>query len=231
MAQNLVASWQKEDNKKIILSESVYIRLKGLINLSDFESINSDSVEELGGFLFGYLDKNGNVYFESSSEKIGNKAKDSGHFVPTDEMVDEYILKLQEEKYNCFALVHTHPYTDKEAGRFYSNPDVSLYKNLTSTKTFKGKDVFIFGTLLTASSNYDPNYDDISFISYNPNTNEWSYYPNIYVKNGETLSKLEIVENKVYIDNNGKPYNEITKKQNGITDEELKEDSVRRTLL
>ena len=34
MAQNLVASWQKEDNKKIILSESVYIRLKGLINLT-----------------------------------------------------------------------------------------------------------------------------------------------------------------------------------------------------
>ena len=39
MGQNLVASWQKENNKKIILSETVYIRLKGLINLSDFESI------------------------------------------------------------------------------------------------------------------------------------------------------------------------------------------------
>lgn len=231
MAQNLVASWQKEDSKKIILSESVYIRLKGLINLSDFESINNPFLVEHGTFLFGYVDQDGNVYFDSFSEKIGNKAKDSGHFAPTDEMVDEYIGKLLEPKYNCFALVHTHPYPDKEAGRSYSSPDVSLYKNLTSTKTFKGKEVFIFGTLLTASSNYDPNYDDISFISYNPNTNEWSYYPNIYVKNGETLSKLEIVQDKVYMDNNGKPYNEITKKQNGLTDEELKEDSIKRTLL
>ena len=36
---------------------------------------------------------------------------------------------------------------------------------------------------------------------------------------------------RAYIDNNGKPYNEITKKQNELTDDELKEDSVRRTLL
>lgn len=28
MGQNLVASWQKENNKKIILSKNVYIRLK-----------------------------------------------------------------------------------------------------------------------------------------------------------------------------------------------------------
>ena len=231
MGQNLVASWQKENNKKIILSEAVYIRLKGLINLSDFKSINKSFLTEYGTFLFGHLDKEGNVYFESSSEKIDNKAKNSGHFAPTDEMVDEYIRKLLEPKYNCFALVHTHPYTDKEAGRSYSSLDVSLYKNLTSTKIFKGKDVFIFGILLTASSNYNPDYDDISFISYNTNTNEWSYYPNIYVKNGENLSKLEIVEDKVYMDNNGKPYNEITKNQNGLTDEELKEDSVKRTLL
>lgn len=231
MGQNLVASWQKENNKKIILSEAVYIRLKGLINLSDFKSINKSFLTEYGTFLFGYLDKEGNVYFESSSEKIDNKAKNSGQFAPTDEMVDEYIGKLLEPQYNCFALVHTHPYSGKEAGRFYSNLDVSLYKNLASTKIFKGKDVFILGSLLTASSNYNPDYDDISFISYNPNTNEWSYYPNIYVKNGENLSKLEIVEDKVYMDNNGKPYNEITKKQNGLTDEELKEDSVKRTLL
>lgn len=231
MGQNLVASWQKENNKKIILSEDVYIRLKSLINLSDFESINNPFLTEYGTFLFGYLYKDGNVYFESFSEKIGNKAKDSGHFAPTDEMVDEYIEKLLEPKYNCFALVHTHPYPDKESGRSYSSLDVSLYKNLTSTKTFKNKDVFIFGTLLTASSNYDPDFDDISFISFDPKTNKWNYYPNIYVKTGETLSKLEIVEDKVYIDNNGKPYNEITKKQNGLTDEELKEDSVRRTLL
>ena len=61
-----IASNYKKSNYKIVLSEQVYTRLLGLINLCGL-NINGE-YDEFGSLFYGKFESNGVIFLESPSE-------------------------------------------------------------------------------------------------------------------------------------------------------------------
>lgn len=169
-----------EENKelKIVLSEEVYARLSGCINLCGYNM--KDSNNEYGTILYGYKRNDGTIYFEKPSEN-DDYTPNSKRFKLGKKMEDELIQHIvSNPKYNCFAHIHTHPYLPKENGgsRFTSIEDINYYK---SAFDFSKNGALSFGGLLTVGGKNTAETDDISFVQYDTETGKMYQIPNIFV--------------------------------------------------
>lgn len=214
----------EHDERKIILSEEVFARLQGLINATAFQKGIVDRSEikhgyEHGGVLYGFLDDNGNINFTVANDKADYKPKDGSFALQSgEEILEELIDNVFNSEFDCFAHVHTHPYS-VEANRLLSDADVEYYKNdfdFSGSESETGKKVYTFGCLLTQSSSNNPQNDDISFVYFNKENDKMYYLPNIFVKsrNSGKLYPLKKVREKLYRRNeDGKLFNEEQYKQ------------------
>lgn len=182
-------------NSRVILSNEVYIRLAGEINLCAF---SGNKELEYGTLLYGKEIQPNVIYFD-----IPSKHDD---YVPTkrvfdvnvngngemSEMYKEMIKNITEERYDCIAHIHTHPYIGGTC-RFFSNQDLSMVKTLqTDFQPDNGKKNFFFGGLLTVGPENTAETDEISFVFYDEN-NGWYKITNItvFLNNQEVPFKRE----------------------------------------
>ena len=130
----------EHDERKVILSEEVFARLQGLIAVTSFQKgiVDRNKIKhgyEHGGILYGTLDKDGNINFTVANDKADYKPKDGSFALQSGkEMMNELVENILRSEFNCFAHIHTPPYSI-EAHRFLSNEDVEYYK---STFDFSG---------------------------------------------------------------------------------------------
>lgn len=175
--------FEEKTDLKIVLSEEVYKRLSGCINMCGFDTGKNNN--EYGTFLYGYKREDGSIYFEKPSEKDDYVPK-SGCFSLGEGMQEELIHNLIENpKYTCFAHIHTHPYLKQEKGgsRFTSLADINAYKSkFNFSKVEKDGGVLSFGGLLTVAGENTSKTDDISFVQYDSKTGKMYQIPNIYVE-------------------------------------------------
>lgn len=208
----------KKDERKIILSQEVFTRLLGFINLCGYmtgiDESKLDKGYEYGGWLVGKINSDGNIEFTitNSSNKFIEK---DGRFSYSEDKdaFDEVLTKLYREDFNCVAQFHTHPYNKKEASRLFSDKDISVYKGALSSGNFSKtlrKNILSFGCLLTCSDDKNPEMeekDDIAFVSYDIANDQMLYFPNIYVKTLDNkLIKLPHIKTEIYVDEEGIPY-------------------------
>lgn len=220
----------EHDERKVILSEEVFARLQGLINATALHKQLADSSiikngYEFGGVLYGAIDEDGNINFSFANEEADYQPRDGGFLLQSGkQMMEELLTKIGDSEFNCFAHVHTHPYS-VEANRFLSDEDVKYYRTtLTSiseiTKNQSGKEINMFGCLLTQSSSNNPQNDDISFVYFNKEDGKMYYLPNIFVKSRSTgtLYPLKRVKENLYRRNeDGRLFNEAQYKQQSGT--------------
>lgn len=196
-------SYFESKNNNIILSEEVYARLHGLINITAFKKNMTDknlikSGYEYGGWLLGRIDNDGNINLTELNENSDYQVLDgSFHAFSAEKMSDEILGnpkkgikgKIEDPRFNCLVHVHTHP-ANTLSGRCFSESDLKLYKALSSI------DYEIFGCMLSTSLKGKIEDDDISFIKYNKNSDTFNYYPNVYWKNKNTgeIKKLKHVD-------------------------------------
>ena len=113
-------------NSRIILSEEVYTRLLGDINLCAF---SGNKELEYGTFLYGKEIKPNVIYFYIPSKYDDYEPRFREFEVNTDKygnelnMHKELMYNINQSKYDCIAHVHTHPYIGGTC-RFFSNQDL-----------------------------------------------------------------------------------------------------------
>lgn len=207
------------DLRKVILSEDVFARLQGLVNITAFNNGITDRNKlkdgyEYGGVLYGFTDEKGSIDFTVVNNKADYEVHDGSFSLQSGkEMMEELLENLQNPQFNCFAHVHTHPYS-KEANRFLSEEDVEYYKttfDFSPLENKLNKKINTFGCLLTQSALNNPQNDDISFVYYNEEDKQMYYLPNIYVKSRNTgkLYPLKKIEENLYRRNeDGRLFNE-----------------------
>ncbi|MBR2841357.1 hypothetical protein IKE80_01050 [Candidatus Saccharibacteria bacterium] len=198
----------RRDNMKIILSPKLYNRLYALMCLSSYFSCIKGKYEEFGQFIFGRKCKDG-LFFYDQTEKPENVA-DSGAYRPSDENVEDTLMKLMSGKYDCIANIHTHP-ACSESGRCFSAPDIEFYARMADLK----KGCLFLGCMISEPVIGDWSADEISFISFNKEDQSCVYYPNIYVAQDTGLVPLKKQADLMYIGIDNRPYNKTTLK-NGI---------------
>ena len=169
-------------NSRIILSEEVYTRLSGDINLCAF---SGNKELEYGTFLYGKEIKPNVIYFDIPSK------------------YDDYEPSFREfevntDKYDCIAHIHTHPYIGGTC-RFFSNQDLRTIQTLQ--KNFQpnnGNKKYFFGGLLTVGEENTGETDEISFVFYDENFG-WHKITNItvFLNNQEVSFKREGQKNKM----------------------------------
>lgn len=175
---------EENNNMKIVLSEEVYKRLSVCINLCGLNMGKNNN--EYGTILYGYIRKDGSIYFEKPSE-YDDYTPVSGKFdlKSAPNMNEELIQNvIMNPKYNCFAHIHTHPYLESQGGgsRFLSQEDIDYYKsNFDFSKIVEDKKVYSFGGLLTVDNQNTQQTDDISFVHYDPTTSKLYQIPNVSV--------------------------------------------------
>lgn len=198
----------KHKTNNIILSEDVLVRLYGLINMTAFKknmTNQNDIVSgyEFGGWLLGYIDSEGNVNLIEKNEEDDYVLQDGTFAAFSGEKMTDEIFgnpqkgidgKIYNPIYNCLVHVHTHP-AETLSGRCFSEADLNFYKKLSTLENYH-----VFGCMLSTSLNGQPTDDDISFIKYDKDINDFYFYPNVYWKNKSTGEIKPLKQ--VTIDNN-----------------------------
>lgn len=184
MAANILSGATNQFNfkelpkSKIVLSEECFIRLSAAINLC---ALSGNKELEYGTFLYGKEMKPNVIYFYVPS-KFDNYTPSYREFnVNTSEMLEEKDKAVNGNKYDCIAHIHTHPYIGGTC-QFFSNQDLRVLKTLQlEHQPNNGRKKYFFMGLLTVSpSNFFDN-DEISFVFYDDNVNEWYKITNITV--------------------------------------------------
>ena len=191
-----IASNYKKSNYKIVLSEQVYARLLGLINLCGLNM--SGEYDEFGSLFYGKIESNGVILLESPSKEQNNQIQ-SKSFSMTDSMWKELESKIDDDNCRVFAHFHTHPYFQDDRNRLYSNEDVSFYQNLALglNKNRKAEDqIMVLGCMASVSGRNISSSDDISFVYYDMRQHEMIYIPSVYVRIGNQEYELEHVLDK-----------------------------------
>ena len=180
--------FQTANNFKVVLSEECYTRLLGLINLCGLH-MGIDNIE-YGTMLYGKVTQNQNgIYtfnFMVPSEFDDYEPIPQRTNLNTENMNEELIKNalLNGSTYNCIAHVHTHPYID-QTSRFLSEEDIQTYKNIFSNweslSNQQEKAINTLGCLITISGRNMSKEDDISFVYYDSNTEQFYNIPNISV--------------------------------------------------
>lgn len=168
-------------HSRIILSEEVYTRLSGDINLCAF---SGNKELEFGTILYGREIQPNVIYFDIPSSY--------DDYVPTKRVFDinmnekseisqmykELINAINGKKYNCIAHVHTHPYIGGTC-RYFSNQDLKMVETLQRDFQPKnGEKKYFFGGLLTVGPENTADSDEISFVFWDEN-NGWYKITNI----------------------------------------------------
>lgn len=199
--------FEENNDMKIVLSEEVYKRLSGCINLCGFSMGRSNN--EYGTILYGYKRDDGSIYFERPSES-DDYVPSTGTFKLGEGMQEELIQNVViNPRYNCFAHIHTHPYLPKENGgsRFTSQEDINYYKSkFNFSKVEKEGGVLSFGGLLTVSGENTAETDDISFVQYDEKTGKMYHIPNIFVVIDGKEVPLERVDGEFEINGSKIPF-------------------------
>lgn len=188
-----IASNYKKSNYKIVLSEQVYTRLLGLINLCGL-NINGE-YDEFGSLFYGKFESNGVIFLESPSE-VQDYQIQSKSFSMTDSMWKELESKIDDDNCRIFAHFHTHPYFQDDRNRLYSTEDISFYQNLAIglNNNRKNEDqIIVLGCMASVSGRNISSLDDISFVYYDTQQHEMIYVPSIFVKIGNQEYELEHV--------------------------------------
>ena len=182
-------------NGRIILSEEVYARLSGDINLCAF---SGNKELEYGTLLYGKEIEPNVIYFDVPSKYddyvpsfrvFDVNTNENGE---TSKMYQEMMQNINGDKYDCIAHIHTHPYIGGTC-RFFSNQDLRMIKSLqTDFQPDNGKHKYFFGGLLTVSPDNDAENDEISFAYYDKN-HGWYKITNIsvFLNNQEVPFKRE----------------------------------------
>lgn len=175
---------EENNNMKIVLSEEVYKRLSGCINLCGLNMGKNNN--EYGTLLYGYKRKDGSIYFEKPSEYDDYTPMSERFDLKSAPNMNEELIQnaIMSQKYNCFAHIHTHPYLESQIGgsRFLSQEDVDYYESAFDfSKIVKDKEVYSFGGLLTVDSKNIQQTDDISFVYYDSTTSKLYQIPNVSV--------------------------------------------------
>ena len=200
MQRIFFSSLQKRCEEEILLTQEVYTRLSGFINLCAY---NINERIEYGEHLFGYYGK-GKILFYSHSANPENVAEESGAFRHSDAMVEELIEKMYGKDFNCFASVHTHP-SNTASGMAFSAPDIRQYQREKYALGTRRK-MRSFGCMMSIGPRRYGD-DAIAFVSCNDD-GTISYYPNIGV----------IIGDQIFIDNEGRPHlNSVEKNMKEIT--------------
>ena len=188
-------------NSRIILSEEVYKRLSGDINLCAF---SGNKELEYGTFLYGKEIKPNIIYFDIPSKYDDYEPSFREFEVNTDkygnelEIHKELMNNINQSKYDCIAHIHTHPYIGGTC-RFFSNQDLRTIQSLQ--KNFQpdnGNKKYFFGGLLTVGEENTGETDEISFVFYDENFG-WHKITNItvFLNNQEVSFKREGQKNKM----------------------------------
>ena len=188
-------------NSRIILSEEVYKRLSGDINLCAF---SGNKELEYGTFLYGKEIKPNVIYFDIPSKYDDYEPSFREFEVNTDkygnelEIHKELMKNINQSKYDCIAHIHTHPYIGGTC-RFFSNQDLRTIQSLQ--KKFQpdnGNKKYFFGGLLTVGEENTGETDEISFVFYDENFG-WHKITNItvFLNNQEVSFKREGQKNKM----------------------------------
>lgn len=186
-------TYPKIKNLRVVLSEKVYERLSGCINLCGYH-MGKDNFE-FGTVLYGFR-KDNIVYFEKASDLDDYEPKPKA-FSLSNNMIEELIQSVDKSLYNCFAMVHTHPYIT-EPGRFFSEQDLEYFKtSFNFSKLFPNKELSTLGCLLSITSKNTKETDDISFIEYDNDLERFYYIPSISVYKDGKEYELNQVEDEV----------------------------------
>lgn len=185
-------------NSRIILSEEVYTRLSGCINLCAF---SGNKELEYGTFLYGKEIQPNVIYFDIPNQHNDYVPKKREFEVNFDndgnelEMHKELLEKIEDARYDCIAHVHTHPYIGGTC-RFFSNQDLRTIQTLQHNFQPENESkVYFFGGLLTVGSENFADTDEISFIFYDEN-NGWYKITNINVFINNEEKPLQKVNNR-----------------------------------
>lgn len=180
--------FKSANNFKVVLSEECYTRLLGDANLCGLH-MGSD-FNEYGTMLYGLLkqDQNDNYIFHfiTPSEFDDYTPNSKRLNLNTTEMQKELIENAikKDSPYNCIAHVHTHPYLDITS-KFLSEEDLHFYEtyfsNWENQAQQNGEILNSLSCLITISASNIPAEDDISFIYYDTNANQFYNIPNISV--------------------------------------------------
>lgn len=188
------SSFKSNNNLKIVMSEEVYTRLAGCINLCGLDM--GKGLHEFGTVLYGNVDENGTIYLEIPSKWDNYKLK-SKSFSLSDEMLGEMLDNMEQKHYQVVCHVHTHPYFQGDFNRHYSQSDIDFYRELSTR--FKG--AIALGCMLSVSGNNVSNQDDISFAMVDPRTNKIYNISDISVNiNGQSIPLRK--QQDVYVDQN-----------------------------
>ena len=188
-------------NSRIILSEEVYTRLLGDINLCAF---SGNKELEYGTFLYGKEIKPNVIYFYIPSKYDDYEPRFREFEVNTDKygnelnMHKELMYNINQSKYDCIAHVHTHPYIGGTC-RFFSNQDLRTIQTLQKNFQPKnGNKKHFFGGLLTVGEKNTGETDEISFVFFDENFG-WHKITNItvFLNNQEVSFKREGQKNKM----------------------------------
>ena len=185
-----IASNFKKSDYKIVLSEEVYARLLGLINLCGL-NINGEN-DEFGTLIYGNIDFNNTICLDDLSNVEDNKIQ-SKSFSMTDSMWNELEDKINE---GCRVIVHfhTHPFFQDDRNRLYSNEDILFYQRLAAglnKNQNENDEVIVLGCMASVNGKNISSLDDISFVYYDLHKQEMLYIPSVFVKVGDVDYELK----------------------------------------
>ncbi|MBQ3408718.1 MAG: hypothetical protein IJH12_05920 [Clostridia bacterium] len=192
MGAEIQQNYRPINGVRIVLSEEVYKRLAGCINLCGYNMGKDNS--EFGTMLYGYRKGMDVIYFERPSYYDDYETQ-SGRFNISENMIGELAdVMANHQEYNCVAHIHTHPYIKDEANRFLSDADVNYYKTIMNFRdTIEGRRIYGFGGMLSVAGDNTQDTDDISFVYPNPQTGELMLVPEISVEiNGREIPLRKI---------------------------------------
>lgn len=206
-------STYKRNDTKIIFSEEVYKKLQIAINSTGYDLYTLDRSNMIAGneylvFLYGRWTPDGNIFFTDTND-VEYQPMD-GKSKPNDGMQLEMENKIINEKFDCFAYVHTHPYAKTESSRFFSDADIQEFKttyNFANIAKITKRNIIALGGVMTVSGNNIPSEDDIALVHYNDETGEMEYLPNMYVMFDNELVPMKQSTEEVLINDTGHLFN------------------------
>lgn len=210
---------ENKSRRKIVLTQKVFVRLCGLMNLSAYETMIRNEITETGEYLFGKVLPGGDVLFceQSTSPRNITKEKSTrtfGAFCIDEESFYEAYEAVDGVRYNCIANVHTHPNAFTEMGRCFSPQDISYYR--TEGDYFLNKDIAYFGCMMSEPTTGDHSADEISFISVVGE--HIVYYPDVYIYTDGKVTPLKKMTDAIAVTKEGKTYNYYTAKNAKMAD-------------
>ena len=195
-----ISSNYKKSNYKVVISEQVYSRLLGLINLCGL-NINGEN-DEFGTLIYGKVAPNEVIYLESPSE-VEDYQIQSKAFSMTDSMWQELEEKIDNDGCRLFVHFHTHPYFQDDRNRLYSESDISFYQAIATglNKNRNNTDrIMVFGCMASISGCNISSMDDISFVYYDIDERDFLYIPSVYVRIGDSEYELKNVPDEYSYD-------------------------------